>query len=201
MDKATQRRHFLLGCLLLVCVAAAGFELWRFQMEVAIRDTLQAEGWLRGRSALVQLERSAGRIAQMKDALGAMSNKLGAVEAQYKEELATHEPLRRQIEQMMQEAIAQKVAASKKTEALTAKSEQVTALEMKHEAAAAERAALTERLKKTEAALSELQAAESALRAQLDREHAKLKAAEAAAEELKKQLELGAARQEAVKGE
>lgn len=190
-----------MGCLLLVCVAASGFELWRFQMEVAIREAWQAEGWLRGRIALAQLERSAGRIVQLRDALGVMSNKLASVEAQYKEELATNDPLRRQIEQMMQESIAQKSAAAKKIEALSAKSEQAATLTKKNEALTSERDALTERLKKAESAFAEAQAAESALRAQLDEERGKLKAAEAAVEELKRQLKPGAGIQEAVQGE
>ena len=182
MDRAEERRQFLLGSLLLLCVATVATELRRYQLDVEIREAWQSQSWLTGRNVGLQLERSAERIAQLSDAVKAFSNKCAAVKAQYDEELATHEPLRRQIEQMMQESIEQKAALAKKAESLTA-------LTKKREAEAADHGALAEKLKSAEAAATKAKAAEAEAKTAEADAKAVATEAKAAAAELRKQLD------------
>lgn len=129
MDKSTARRQILLGVLLLVSVMSVAGHIYQYYLLEQVREAWQDEGWRRGRAALFRLESARARAAQLDEQTRVLSNRAALVQSKLDEEIATHEPLRRQIERMMQDAIAQKASTIGNRDLLAEKTEEVAALQ------------------------------------------------------------------------
>lgn len=129
MEKSTARRQILLGVLLLASVISVAGHIYQYYLLERVREAWQDEGWRRGRAALSRLEASRARAAQLEERTRVLSNRVTTVQSRLDEEIATHEPLRRQIEKMMQDAIAQKASTIGSRDLLAEKTEEAAALQ------------------------------------------------------------------------
>lgn len=133
------RHGVLLACL----AAAAGFYAWEMRTELV---------HLRGQHAWL-MERTEKLIAQRPPAdewreslekkLADATNRAALADARYREERNTHEPLRRQIERMMETELQSGQESAKKDEAIAALRKAAEEWQTRYDALAASNATLS----------------------------------------------------------
>lgn len=129
MNKGIRRRQILLGVLLLVAVVSAAGRMLEHYRAEELREARLQEWLRRDRNAMQKLDAIRARTEQLAELVLVFSNRAATAEAALSEEIATHEPLRRQIEKMMRETIVQKAESSGKRDLLTVKTEECVALQ------------------------------------------------------------------------
>ena len=106
--------HVLLVAALVTAGVVACSWVWRQRSDAVVQAARSTFVAAHLRDARARGLVFARQVRELRQTLQDCSNRVAAVEAQYHEEESTHDPLRRQIETMLEEQVAQKTQLDRK---------------------------------------------------------------------------------------